>query len=405
MIAEPIFRNFSEKTYEFVLSGLVILIYILVCAEADIYVPAFPQMIKYFNIAENEIQLVLSLNFFGLCIASLISGPLADSFGRRSIILSGLFLLMVSSIILVCVSNFKILLFWRFIQGLSAAVPMVCAGAMIFDKFSGDRASKLIGFLNAVITAAMALAPVVGAYISEAFNWRANFIVVMILSIISFIGFLLLIQESLDSKLKRKFNFPSILKDYCTVMKSAKFICYVLIACFPFITIIVYITNLSIIFINHLGIDLSIYSYYQATTMGTFVIFSLLSVKLIEKKGIDFTKNLGGIVSIIGSLGLFFTSLIDHTSVLFICASMAILAAGGSMMTGVFGMKALSIFPQMNGTALAACTAIRLFMISLFVSLSEVFFDGTIMPIAFLIMAYTISVLIFYGLLRLKEKL
>ncbi len=404
MISRPIFKNFSSRAYEFVLLSMVVIIYICVCAEADMYVPAFPQMIKYFNIAENEIQLVLSINFLGLCIASIFAGPLSDSYGRRKVILGGLFMLMISSIILVSIDDFKVLLFWRFIQGIAAAVPMVCAGAVFMDQYSGEKASKLIGFINAVITAAMAAAPVIGAYISESFGWRANFVVVMLLAVISFFGFLLLIEESLMPNLKRKLNFISIAKDYVKVMSSLPFICYVMLACLPFIVIIVYITNLSVIFVNHLGISLVDYSYYQASTMGTFVVFSLLSVKLIDAKGVNFTKNLGAALSIIGSVGLLIISLVDHTSAMLICVSMAIIAAGGSMMTGTFGVKALSLFPEINGTAMAACTAIRLLLIAVFVFISEIYFDGTIIPIAFIIAGYTFFTAVFYGWLSLKEK-
>ena len=100
MFTSPLFKNFSEKSYLFILLSMVIIMYTCVCAEADIYVSAFPQMIKYFDVAENEIQLVLSINFLGLCLASLIAGPLSDSFGRRKVILYGLALLAISSIIL-----------------------------------------------------------------------------------------------------------------------------------------------------------------------------------------------------------------------------------------------------------------------------------------------------------------
>lgn len=403
MIKEPIFKGFSVNTYQVILSSMVILMYICVCAEADIYVPAFPQMIEFFGIEEYEIQLVLSVNFVSLCLAGLIVGPLADSFGRRNIILGGLALFMLSSIILVAMDDFRAVLFWRFIQGIAAAVPMVCAGAMLIDTYSGERVSKLIGMINAVITAAMAAAPVVGAYLSEAYGWRANFIAVMVISIIAFLVFLLFIEESLEVRLRRKFNLNAIFKDYLKVFKSLPFICYCLIACFPFITIIVYITNLSVIFINHLGISLTDYSYYQASTMGTFVIFSFFSVKLISKKGMDFTKNLGGALSIIGATGLFIVSIIDHACAILICLSMGILAAGGSLMSGTFGMKCLSIFPEMNGTALAACTAIRLFCIASFVFLSEIFFDGTIVPVALIIFGYTIFTSCFYGWLVHKK--
>ena len=71
MISEPIFKNFSPKQEQFILVTMMIIMYICVCSEADMYVPAFPQMIRYFDITESEIQQVLSINFAGLCLAVL----------------------------------------------------------------------------------------------------------------------------------------------------------------------------------------------------------------------------------------------------------------------------------------------------------------------------------------------
>lgn len=405
MILQPIFKNIPQKLYEHIVIGTVILMYILCCAEADIYVPAFPQMIKYFAILESEIQLIISINFLSLCIASLIAGPLSDSFGRRIVVLGGLFLLMLSSIVMVMLDNYTMLLIWRFIQGIATSVAMVCGGAIFFDYYSGEKAGKLIGIVNAVITSAMAGAPVLGAYLSEAFNWRANFIAVMILSIIVFLCFWLFIKETLEEKQKKSFKINSILSDYIRVLSNPTFICYCLIACFPFIAIIVYITNLSVIFINHLGIELHDYSYYQASTSIAFVIFSLASIKIISYKGADFTKNLGGALSILGTVALLIIALIDHTNAFLICASMFIIAAGGSIMTGTFGSKALSLFPDINGIAMAACTALRLFIISASVGLTEIYFNGTIMPVALVFMAYIIFSGLFYLYLVLNKKI
>ena len=72
--------------------------YIALCAEAEIYVPAFPDMIKYFAVSENQIQLVLSINFAGLCISGIVVGPLADAYGRRKILIIGLLLFTLTSL-------------------------------------------------------------------------------------------------------------------------------------------------------------------------------------------------------------------------------------------------------------------------------------------------------------------
>lgn len=396
MLDRPIFSQLSAKTFDIIFVSLVTIIYIGLCAEADMYVPAFPQMIEYFGIAENKISLILSINFVGLSISGLVVGPLSDCYGRRRVLLGGIFLFVISSIGCVVTSDFTWMLGWRFVQGLAAAVPMVVAAASFFDKYTPAKAGKIIGFLNSIISASMAGAPVVGAYISDIFDWRANFIVILALALVSFIGTLLFIEETLPIKKRKIFHPISVVKDYWTITKSLKFMSYTIIGVFPITVIILYVANLSVIMINHLGIDLVTFSYYQATTMGAFMIFSLISIKMIDKYGVDFTKNFGGIIAAIGSFGMFYVGQFDHTNANMISFAMVLIASGGAMMMSTFTLIALSVFPDMNGTAMAMMTAIRQLLASGLVIVSEVFFDGTIMPIANIIFVYAIISIICY---------
>ncbi|MEI8295027.1 MAG: MFS transporter [Alphaproteobacteria bacterium] len=299
MFNNPFFSKLSAKTYDVTLVGLVIIMYIALCAEADMYVPAFPQMIEHFGVAENKIQLILSINFGGLCLAGLVAGPLSDSYGRRKVLLGGLLLFVISSAGCCLANSFNIMLLWRLLQGVAASVPMVIGAATVFDKYSAEKAGQITGMANSVISASMAGAPVVGAWITQIFNWRVNFVIILALAIISFIGTWLFIEETLPSDKRKPFHWTTIRKDYLRLSRSFAFIVYSLIANFSFVVIVVYIANLSVVFVNHMGMGLEKFSYYQATTMGTFIIFSLLSVKLIAKKGLDYTKNLGGVLAIV----------------------------------------------------------------------------------------------------------
>jgi DHA1 family bicyclomycin/chloramphenicol resistance-like MFS transporter len=404
MFIQPLFPNLPTKISDFILISLVTLMYVTLCAEADMYVPAFPQMIEYFGVAEYKIQLILSLNFVGLCVAGLVIGPLSDAYGRRKVLFGGLLLFVISSIGCVLAETFPPMLFWRFIQGIAASVPMVVSAALFFDKYSLERASKLIAVANSVISASMAGAPIVGAWVSELFDWRANFIIILALGLISFLGVVLFIGETLPENKRKEFKPKSILKDYITISKSFTFMVYSTMAVMTFSAIVVYIANLSVIFINHLGMSLEVFSYYQASTMATFIVVSLFSVKLISKYGIDGTKDLGTVICLFGVIGLLIVSLIDESAVNLICLSMAFFAAGSAMIGGTFGAKAMEIFPHMNGTALAMMTAIRQLLASGLVILSEIFFDGTIVPVAILVFLSTVVPTLAYLMLRMKAR-
>jgi DHA1 family bicyclomycin/chloramphenicol resistance-like MFS transporter len=186
---------------------------------------------------------------------------------------------------------------------------------------------------------------------------------------------------------------------------SFKFVGYNVIALLPLVVIVVYISNLSLILVNHMGISLTDLGYYQASTMGTFVIFSYLGSKLIAKKGLDFTKNLGGLITTVGGVSLFLTAMFTPQSILLICISMALVAAGGYFMVGIFGMKALTIFPDMKGTSSAMSTAIRQLLAAGLVMVSEFAFDGTIVPVATIVFGYVCVAIIWYALIQKNENI
>lgn len=398
-------KSLSERRLELTILSVVILMYIALCAEADMYVPAFPEMVEFFSTTEDKIQLILSINFVGLCLASLVSGPLSDTFGRRNVLMSGLSLFFVSSLGCVFAESFTTMLFWRFIQGMSASVPMVIGCTLFLDKYPLEKASQLVGICNSVISAAMAGAPILGTWISSVFHWRGNFILITILVGLSLIGSFLFIDESLPVQNRKKFQALSIAKDYCTLICSFKFVGYNVIALLPLVVIVVYISNLSLILINHMGVSLTDLGYYQASTMGTFVIFSYLGSKLIAKKGLDFTKNLGGLITTVGGVSLFLTAIFNPNSISLICISMALVAAGGSFMVGIFGMKALTLFPDMKGTSSAMSTAIRQLLASGLVLVSELAFNGTIVPVATIVFGYVCAAIIWYALIQKDEKI
>lgn len=404
MLTQPLLKNLSEKAYDIAYFVFVVLMFIAMCAEADMYVPAFPQMIKYFGVQENAIQLILSLNFAGLCVAGLICGPLSDAFGRKKVLTAGLLLFVISSAGCVFAENFIVMLFWRLIQGIAASVPMVVAAAQIFDKYTEEKASQYIGILNSFITAGMAAAPLIGAILTQQYGWRSNFIVILILTIVCFIGAALFFGETLPQQKRKTFKLNLILNDYATLLKSPSFLGYSLLCIFSIPLMVMYISNLSVIFINHLDMPMQKFSYYQATTWGTFIIFSSLSAKIIAKKGIDFTAALGIIITLLGTFMLFTIGMKFAESPILICSSMAIVAIGGSFTIGPFSMKCMSIFPEMRGTSLSVITAIRQSLATCLVLLSEYFFDGTIKPVAIIIFIFGIIVGAVYLLLTKKPK-
>lgn len=371
----------------------VALIEIAVWIETDIFIPSLPDMVIFFQTSEEKIQLLLSLNFLGLFLAGLFSGPLSDSYGRKKVILTGLFIFTTASIIAACCNNFEMMLICRFVQGLGAAPPMVVAFALIYDSYNEHQALKITAILNSLVTGVMAGAPVLGGYLNNIFSWRANFVIVAIISLLTLL-ISLFVQETHPIELRIKFNPIKIINNYWYLIRNFKFIANVLIVSLSYASLMIFITNQSLIFINYLLVSEQIFGFYQGSIMLVYMLSSALSVTILNYHGADKTKNIGGGLIVIGSSLLLIIALLKIKSPLLLCLIMSVFTSGLAISIGIFAIRAINIFPDLKGTSSSLFTCSRLIIISMMTSLSALFFTGSILPVAIIIFITMIICLI-----------
>jgi len=369
------------------------LVYTTVCMETDIFVPAFPDMKLFFLTTDEAIQRVLSINFLGICLGSLVSGPVSDSYGRRKTLLWGLTLFVVASWGCLLFTNFKLFLTCRFIQGLGAATPMVIVFAMMLEKFPPERVAQICGAMNLFITGTMAAAPILGAFLNLYFGWQANFMLLAILASLSFVGSYIYIEETLVPEQRTTWSLLQVMKDYGTVLTSFPYMAAACVCYFLFAGMIMFVANQSLIFIEHLGVSKAAYGVYQASLAGSFALFSVLSIGIIERYGTAKTKYTGLIASVIGAILLLAMALID-VGPLLMCGAMVIFTAGVALSCPIYGMESANVFPQMRGIATGMSNALRLIMVAGIVGIGSFSFTGSIQPVAKLVAIVTAGAII-----------
>ncbi len=122
------------------------------CIEIDISVPSFPDISRYFNISDSLTQMTVAVNFLGFCLSSIVYGPLSDCYGRRNVMLIGNAIMLIGAIFCVFVNSIEMLLLSRFVQGFGASTSAVIVFAMIADVYDRNKAAKIIGIMNSLIT-------------------------------------------------------------------------------------------------------------------------------------------------------------------------------------------------------------------------------------------------------------
>ena len=161
----------------------LVMIFTGAAIETDIYLPAFPDMMRAYAVSEAQIQGLLTWNFLGLCVSALVYGPLSDTFGRRRPLLIALSLFFLGSVLTVWAKDFSWLIVGRVIQGLGSGGCFSLGSAVIFDFYSPQKALVALNLLNMIVPVLMALAPMVGGVLNQWYGFKANFLAILLVRV------------------------------------------------------------------------------------------------------------------------------------------------------------------------------------------------------------------------------
>lgn len=216
----------------------------------DMYLPAFPQIALDLNTAEGNVERTLASYLFGLALAQLFYGPIADRFGRKPPLLFGLLLFSIASIAVSFSNNIEHLTFWRMVQAFGGASGFVIPRAVIRDQLETRDAAKALSMIMLIMGAAPILAPILGAQILLFADWRFIFHIMTACCL----GLLIAATFSMKETLAKQNIIPlrpkTILKNYKELLQHRSFFFYSLTAAFGSAGMFAYISGAPRVFIS-----------------------------------------------------------------------------------------------------------------------------------------------------------
>ena len=102
-------------------------------------------------------------------------GRLADMKGRTGIFLAGIAIYTLGSLLSTMISSIEMLIFFRIIQGCGGAMIFGTSVAIISGAFPPGKRGGALGINVAVVYTGLAVGPVIGGALTEAFGWRSIF--------------------------------------------------------------------------------------------------------------------------------------------------------------------------------------------------------------------------------------
>jgi DHA1 family bicyclomycin/chloramphenicol resistance-like MFS transporter len=380
---------------------LIIVVFIAACIETDIYLPAFPDMMQWFSASEGAIQSLLTWNFVGICAAGPFYGPISDAFGRKKPLMVALTMFLVGSVITLFAQTLDQMLIGRILQGVGSGGCFTLGTAIMFDAFQKEKAIAATNNLNTIIPLIMAAAPIAGGYLNHAFGFRSNFLAIGIFVLISFVICLLFFDETLPKEKRTSFRAKAVLQDFKLAFSCLAFWQITLMMSLTFAAYIAFLSGTSVLFVVQFGMSKALFPFVQSALLGGWVAGSLILNRFVAKWGIAKVKKVGTLFCLAGGLGSVAAGLLLPRNPYFITFGMMVYAFGANWLMGLYFPEGMELLPKIKGITASLMTSARLLIAALVVGLSSSFYNGTVYPLAVVILA---SIVIIIPLLLSYER-
>lgn len=116
-------------------ASLLALTALSVVGQLYIPIPIMPIFSEFFKVSSDQAAWVISIFGFAYAGGFLISGPLADKYGHKKVLIIGLFGLSFLSLIVSMANSFYFLLTARLLQGFIASMYAPAALALVHETF------------------------------------------------------------------------------------------------------------------------------------------------------------------------------------------------------------------------------------------------------------------------------
>lgn len=139
------------------------------------------------DLSASVTQLQWIMNIFGVAVCSslVISGRLADIYGRKRLYLLGVFLMGLSMLGSGLSPSADWIIGFQILLGFAGAIMLPVSQALISNLFAENERSKAVAVWATVVGLAMAIGPLLSAFIVNALGWRWIFLVNVPIVIVS----------------------------------------------------------------------------------------------------------------------------------------------------------------------------------------------------------------------------
>jgi DHA2 family multidrug resistance protein len=156
---------------------------------------ALPQMQGSLGATPDQISWVVTLNVVATAIVTPMTGWIVARWGERRVLIVSVLGFAAASLLCATPTTLAPLLFYRIGQGIFGAPLVPLAQAIIVGTYPPESRAMAQGVFGMSVVIGPAIAPTVGGYLAEEYNWRWIFLLILPLCVAALIGVLATIRD------------------------------------------------------------------------------------------------------------------------------------------------------------------------------------------------------------------
>ena len=156
----------------FMILVVIMMSTIVIALDMSIATIALPHMQGGLSATQDQVAWVMTSYLVSMAIMIAYTGWLANRVGRKRLLVGALTVFSIGAMFSGQASTLEEMILFRVIQGMAAAPVFPLAQAIILDSFPRGRQGQVIALWGVGVMTAPVLGPVVGGWVTGAFDWR-----------------------------------------------------------------------------------------------------------------------------------------------------------------------------------------------------------------------------------------
>ncbi|EKA0903206.1 Bcr/CflA family multidrug efflux MFS transporter [Salmonella enterica subsp. enterica serovar Montevideo] len=248
-------RQHSSFAIVFILGLLAMLMPLSI----DMYLPALPVISAQFGVPAGSAQMTLSTYILGFALGQLIYGPMADSLGRKPVILGGTLVF--------------------------AAAASVVINALMRDIYPKEEFSRMMSFVMLVTTIAPLMAPIVGGWVLVWLSWHYIFWILAIAAILASVMIFALIKETLPVERRQPFHIRTTIGNFAALFRHKRVLSYMLASGFSFAGMFSFLSAGPFVYIEINHVPPQDFGYYFALNIVFLFVMTIINSRFVRRVG------------------------------------------------------------------------------------------------------------------------